>query len=90
MRRIRDVRRDGFALVEQELEVGLCSISVPIRDGAGLTVAALNVSMPFQVDARERAVGAILPALKATALEIMAAGIATNIAARPAVRTPLA
>lgn len=89
-RRIRQVRRDGYALVEQELEVGLCSISVPIRDGAGITVAALNVSMPFQTDARERAVGTILPVLKSTARDIMAAGIATNIAARPAVRTPLA
>ena len=39
------VRADGFAAVDQELEEGLRSLAVPIRDGAGAVVAALNVSM---------------------------------------------
>jgi IclR family pca regulon transcriptional regulator len=39
------VRRQGYALTDQELEEGLRSIAVPIRDGAGGVAAALNVSV---------------------------------------------
>jgi IclR family pca regulon transcriptional regulator len=35
---------DGYALVDQELELGLRSIAVPITDARGRPVAALNVS----------------------------------------------
>ena len=38
------VRESGFALVNQELELGLRSIAVPIRTSAGAVVAALNIS----------------------------------------------
>jgi IclR family transcriptional regulator, pca regulon regulatory protein len=38
------VAREGFAMVDQELEEGLRSVAVPIRDPAG-NVAALNVSV---------------------------------------------
>ena len=38
------VRADGFAAVDQELEEGLRSLAVPVRDGFGTVVAALNVS----------------------------------------------
>jgi IclR family pca regulon transcriptional regulator len=38
-----DVRQRGWALVDQELEIGLRSVAAPIRRG-GATIAALNVS----------------------------------------------
>lgn len=38
------VRRQGFALVDQELELGLRSIAVPVRDLSGRVVAAMNIS----------------------------------------------
>lgn len=41
---IDQAARDGYAVADQELEIGLRSIAVPIRDRAGVTVAALNVS----------------------------------------------
>ncbi|WP_345771802.1 IclR family transcriptional regulator domain-containing protein [Geodermatophilus sabuli] len=41
---VEDARRRGYAVVDQELEVGLRSAAAPIRDGDGLVVAALNVS----------------------------------------------
>jgi IclR family pca regulon transcriptional regulator len=41
---IRQAGTDGYALVDQELELGLRSIAVPIRDSRGRAVAALNVS----------------------------------------------
>jgi IclR family pca regulon transcriptional regulator len=39
------VRRQGYAAVDQELEEGLRSLAVPIRDASGTVVAALNVSV---------------------------------------------
>jgi IclR family pca regulon transcriptional regulator len=39
------VRRQGYALTDQELEEGLRSIAVPIRDASGMVAAALNVSV---------------------------------------------
>jgi IclR family transcriptional regulator, pca regulon regulatory protein len=39
------VRRQGYALTDQELEEGLRSVAVPIRDSSGEVVAALNVSV---------------------------------------------
>ena len=43
---IEQARRQGWSIVNQELEVGLQSISVPIRDTEGAVVAALNVCCP--------------------------------------------
>ena len=37
------VREKGYALVDQELELGLRSIAVPVHDAAGAVVAAMNV-----------------------------------------------
>ncbi len=38
------IRQDGYALVDQELELGLRSMAAPIRDKSGRVVAAVNVS----------------------------------------------
>ena len=40
------VRRQGWALVDQELEEGLRSIAAPVRDATGEVVAAVNVAAP--------------------------------------------
>ena len=37
------VRRAGYAIVDQELEIGLRSIAVPVTDPAGKVVAAINI-----------------------------------------------
>jgi IclR family pca regulon transcriptional regulator len=41
---LKAVRESGHALLDQELEVGLRSIAVPVRDARGNVVAAMNVS----------------------------------------------
>jgi len=64
---IAEVRRCGYAWIEQELETGLCSLAVPLHDRSGNTVAALNLGMPYQAGARKRATGELLPALSETA-----------------------
>jgi IclR family pca regulon transcriptional regulator len=38
------VRTQGYAFVDQELELGLRSLAVPVRDRSGRVVAAINVS----------------------------------------------
>jgi IclR family pca regulon transcriptional regulator len=43
---INETSRQGFSIVDQELEVGLRSIAVPIRDNDGNVLAALNVACP--------------------------------------------
>lgn len=43
-RLLKAVRESGHALLDQELEVGLRSIAVPVRDARGNVVAAMNVS----------------------------------------------
>ena len=63
-------RKRGYALVEQELEPGLCSIAVPIKSAAGRTLAALNVGMPWRRGARAELEYRILAALRACASEI--------------------
>jgi len=46
LRRVLDqVRRQGYAVTDQELEQGLRSAAVPIHDASGTVVAALNVSV---------------------------------------------
>jgi IclR family pca regulon transcriptional regulator len=41
---LRRVRSQGYALVDQELEEGLRSLAVPVRDADGAVTAAMNVS----------------------------------------------
>ncbi|MGW6199822.1 IclR family transcriptional regulator domain-containing protein [Kribbella sp. NPDC055110] len=41
---IAQARADGYALVDQELELGLRSIAAPIHNSRGRVIAALNVS----------------------------------------------
>jgi IclR family transcriptional regulator, pca regulon regulatory protein len=43
---VEEARLQGWASVDQELEVGLRSLSVPVKDRDGLTIAALNVCCP--------------------------------------------
>jgi IclR family pca regulon transcriptional regulator len=40
---LAEVRRDGYAIVDQELEIGLRSMAVPVKDASGRCVAAINV-----------------------------------------------
>src|ERR1700728_1929438 len=41
---LRNVRRNGYALVDQELEVGLRSLAVPVYGPSGRVVATINLS----------------------------------------------
>ncbi|MEH0419420.1 IclR family transcriptional regulator domain-containing protein [Streptomyces sp. B21-083] len=64
------VREQGYALVSEELEEGLRSIAVPVRDRTGRVVAAVNVAMHTTRRTAENCVTEILPELYATASRI--------------------
>ncbi|NKE09524.1 MULTISPECIES: IclR family transcriptional regulator domain-containing protein [Kocuria] len=71
IRRLDEVRRRGYAVVDQELEAGLRSVAVPLKDSAGKTVAAANVSMRVGASpAADDPVGQILPALQQCAAAV--------------------
>ena len=67
---VDDVRRQGWALIDQELEVGLRSLGAPITRADGRTIAALNVSAPAARVSIEELRGRFLPALLDTARQI--------------------
>ncbi len=64
---LRRVRDQGFALVDQELEEGLRSIAVPLRDPSGRVVAAMNVSASASRRTPETVRAELLPPLQRTA-----------------------
>lgn len=68
--RIAADRERGYSVVDEELEVGLCSIAVPVLNAAGRTVAALNIGAsraaytPADLERR------FLPLLRAAAAQL--------------------
>lgn len=70
MKRIRAVREQGWCLVGQELEEGLVSIAAPVRNAAGQTVAALNVSGQINRTSPTEMRQRMLPALQEAARTI--------------------
>ncbi|MDP9026347.1 MAG: helix-turn-helix domain-containing protein [Actinomycetota bacterium] len=67
---IAQVRSQGWALVDQELEVGLRSIAAPIHGADGRVIAAINVSTSSATASIERITAEFLPALLSTAAAI--------------------
>jgi len=63
---INRVRKQGHALVDQELELGLRTLAVPLRNAAGGVVAAINVSVHAGSVSAERLIDVCLPALQQT------------------------
>lgn len=57
------VRSLGFAFVDAELEEGLRSIAMPVRDWSGQVVAAVNVAMPRRGEP-EAVIARVVPALQ--------------------------
>jgi len=59
-----EVRHDGYAINDQELEIGLRSIAVPVRNVVGTVVAAMNVSSQASRVSRRELVERCLPVLR--------------------------
>ena len=68
--KVQQARRQGWALVNQELEEGLVSIAAPIVNRAGRTIAALNISGQANRTPARQMQEQMLPALRAAAQRI--------------------
>ncbi|MGQ4475710.1 IclR family transcriptional regulator domain-containing protein [Streptomyces sp. SAS_276] len=82
---LETVRTQGYALVDEELEAGLRSIAVPVRDRTGRVVAALNTATHVTGRTVAEYVRDVLPELTVTAAAIEAdlrvAGRFTSVSA---------
>jgi IclR family pca regulon transcriptional regulator len=68
--RLAEVREQGWALNDQELETGVRSLAAPIRNGAGKVVAGVNVTAHASRNSVEGLVSEFLPELLTTADDI--------------------
>ncbi|MEV5126598.1 IclR family transcriptional regulator C-terminal domain-containing protein [Streptomyces decoyicus] len=64
------VAQDGYALVDEEVEEGLRSIAVPVRDHTGRVVAAVNVATHAGHRSLAQCREELLPALRTAAARI--------------------
>ncbi|MEV5125562.1 IclR family transcriptional regulator C-terminal domain-containing protein [Streptomyces decoyicus] len=69
---LEEVRSHGYALVDEELEEGLRSLAVPVRDRTGRVVSAVNVSTHAGRCTADEARETLLPALRTAASAIEA------------------
>ena len=67
---LNTVRRNGYAVVDQELEIGLRSIAVPVSDREGRSVAAINVGTQSSRVSVAEMESKFLPPLHAAAHEL--------------------
>jgi IclR family pca regulon transcriptional regulator len=63
MENLRSIRAKGYALIDQEVELGLRALAVPLTDSRGAVVAALNTGMAATQSSHQAVVDAYLPAL---------------------------
>lgn len=60
---LTEVRRQGFSIVNQELELGLRSIAVPIMDQRNQVIAAMNISTQASRTSESALMDNVLPSL---------------------------
>jgi IclR family pca regulon transcriptional regulator len=67
---LAEIRSQGFAAVDQEVEQGLRSIAVPVRNARGIVVAALNTGFAASLSPMEEIIRTYLPPLRSVSLEL--------------------
>ncbi|MDX3905736.1 MAG: IclR family transcriptional regulator C-terminal domain-containing protein [Pigmentiphaga sp.] len=67
---VRQAREHGYALVNEELETGWASVSVPVRDRAGRVVASLNTNTTLARQSPEQLVANGVPLLSEAAADL--------------------
>ncbi len=66
-REIERARTDGYAVIEQQLHIGIRGIAVPLKNRHGVLIGALSVSVPMANESQEQARARVLPVLQETA-----------------------
>jgi IclR family pca regulon transcriptional regulator len=70
MTELENVRRQRYAAVDQEVEIGLRSIAVPLKNPRGQIVAALNIGLPMSDESMPAIIDKYLPALTEVSKEL--------------------
>lgn len=65
MAALNETRRLGYATIDQEVEIGLRSIAIPLKSVRGKTLAALNVGLAATTEPMSALVERYLPPLQA-------------------------
>jgi IclR family pca regulon transcriptional regulator len=68
--KVQQARKQGWCLVNQELEEGLVSMAAPIVNRAGRTIAALNISGQANRTSARQMQETMLPALVSAAQRV--------------------
>jgi IclR family pca regulon transcriptional regulator len=85
---LREVRARGWALTDEQLAHGIRSVAVPLRDGDGRVIAALNVNAHAAETSLDVLIGHHLPLLLQTAGAISSDWAACQGAPQLTVSTP--
>lgn len=64
------VAAQGFAVIDQELELGLCSIAVPLYNAIGQVVAAINIGAQTARAPTSRMIAHFLPLMRKVQAEV--------------------
>lgn len=64
------VAAQGFAVIDQELELGLCSIAVPLHNANGQVVAAINIGAQTARAPTSRMIAHFLPLMRKVQAEV--------------------
>lgn len=67
---LRGVRQQGHCIVDEELELGLRSVAVPVRDGSGQVRCAINVGVQTHRMSMDELRTQILPRLEQAAADL--------------------
>jgi len=67
---LEETRKQGYALIDQEVEQGLRSIAVPLTTVRGQTLAALNVGLGAGAESMSALAARYLPALRKVQAEL--------------------
>jgi len=71
LEKIRRAQADGFAVIEQQLDIGVRGVAVPMKNRHGEVVAALSTNMPMGKETTEAALNRVLRALQESALSML-------------------
>lgn len=64
------VRRNGYSLVDQEFEIDLRAVAVPVLNASGRVIAAMNVSAQASRKTKKQLTDEFLPALRDAAVRM--------------------
>ena len=70
MKILEAVNRQGYAIINEELEIGLRSLATPVRDQKGSIVAAMNIGLQAPLVSEAEMLETMLPTLSAAATEL--------------------